>query len=378
MFSKKLLLLFGTFLFTFTLLHAKHLRILPLGDSITYDNNHNDDEVKPRSYTKRYSYRGYLWKMLKDSKIDFEFVGTRQAGQDFAPDFDPHNDGYPGEDSFEIADRTQQILFKTDPNIILLHVGTNDIGAKMEGVNEILDWVDTYELDNNTEIRVFVALIIDRREHDNSIKLFNENLKKLIDRRWKKGDMLTLVDMYHDAGLTKNDYIDRTHPNPNGYAKMAKVWFNAIRTPYVPFSTAPFTKDDKIQAQTGTTVSINVLSNDKDYQNDMDIASVKFSNNSSKMTIKTEGTWSVNSSGIVTFKPNKNFYSDPTPMQYTVKDKEGTQSLPATITIDYNNASLETYPTTVLPKEYIESIDVDESTNSVTFITRVPNTGITF
>ena len=364
--------------FISTLSHAKTLRILPLGDSLTYDNNHHDIDVKPRPISKRYAYRGPLWKMLKDAKINFDFVGTKKAGRDYAPDFDPDNDGFPGETSFAIAEQTYDILKATQPDIILLHAGANDHGAKMEGMDKILEMIDIYEETNNKEVRVFVALIVDRREPDTQIKYFNLNLAKLIKRRWEKGDILTQVDMYRKAGLTKKDYIDRTHPNARGYTKMAKMWFNALKKPYVPFSTAPITQNDKIEAETSATVSINVLNNDKDYQNDMEISSVKFENNSTKLYVTGEGTWKVNSKGIVTFTPNGNFTADPTPIKYSVADKEGTVSQFATIIINYTNASLENYPTSIVPKKYIESVTIDESTNSVTFIATVPNTGIAF
>ena len=374
----KLSLFIGIIFFNLSLLHAKTLRILPLGDSLTYDNNHQDIDDKPRPISKRYAYRGPLWKMLKDAKVDFDFVGTKKAGKDYAEGFDTDNDGYPGEDSFQIAERTYKIMEATQPDVVLLHVGTNDHGAKMEGVNKILDDIDIFEESNSKDVRVFVALIVDRRESDGQIKFFNGNLKKLIQRRWEKGDMLTLVDMYHKAGLNKNDYADRTHPNAKGYTKMAKVWFDALQTPYVAFSTAPFTKDDKVSAETGTTVSINILSNDKDYQNDMDASSANFVGGSSTLSVKGEGKWRINKDGIVTFRPNASFTSDPTPVQYTVKDAEGSESKPATITIDYSNSSLESYPTSIVDDSYIESLSIHEETNSVEFITRVPDSGLKF
>jgi hypothetical protein len=41
--------------------------------------------------------------------------------------------------------------------------------------------------------------------------------------------------MYHLAGLTSSDYSDPTHPNNNGYYKMAKVWYQYLmNNPYDP------------------------------------------------------------------------------------------------------------------------------------------------
>lgn len=367
-------------------LAAETLRILPFGDSITYDNNHHDDEVKARPIGDRIGYRGPLWSKLKAVNKDFDFVGTRKAGQNYAPDFDPDNDGYPGETSYELAGRTYGILTKTNPNVILLHAGTNDNSSSIKGINQILDWIDTYENDTNQEIRVIVALIIDRTIPDKDIEGFNQNLVKLIIKRREQGDILTMVDMYRGAGFNNSDYADVTHPNSKGYEKMAQAWFETISTPYEPYSSAPITKDDKINAQTGQTVSINVTSNDIDYQGDMDRSSVNFiggkdtdnDGDNDKLVVADQGTWIVDSKGIVIFTPNHNFTADPHPIQYTIKDAKGQVSKPATITIIYANASLENYPTSLVDASYIESISINKASNSVEFITRVPDAGITF
>ena len=366
-------------------LSAETLRIMPLGDSITYDNNHND-EAHPRPQSKRFGYRGPLWKMLKDTNVSFDFVGTRHAGQDYAAGFDPDNEGYPGQTSKQIAAKTYSLLQKNNPNAILLHIGTNDYSSNIGYVEKILNWVDTYEDDTNSKIHVILALIIERRIPDKHIEGFNKNLVKLFDKRWKNGDMITLVDMYRGAGMNNSDYIDRTHPNPSGYTKMAKMWYKALTSKYVAYSSAPLVKDDTVKAQTGATVTINVTANDKDLQNDMDRGTVSFvggkdtnkDTNNDKLTIKGQGTWKVNKTGIVTFVPQRNFTADPSPVSYTVKDKKGQKSKPAKITINYTNASLESFPTTLVGESYIESVSIDEASNSVTFITRVPNTGITF
>lgn len=365
-------------LFTFSALYAEQLRIMPLGDSITYDNNHADDE-NPRPQSKRFAYRGPLWEMLKDSNISFDFVGTRHAGQDYAPDFDPNNEGYPGQTSYEIAEKTYSLLQKTNPNVILLHIGTNDHSTDVSGVESILNWINTYENDTNSEIRVIVALIISRQVPDDNIEGFNKNLLKMLTRYWENGDMITIVDMYGGLRLNDNDYADITHPNANGYAKIARKWYEAIITPYEAYSSAPQAKNDKVSAQTGTSVSIDVTANDIDLQHDLDRSSVTFvETKSNTLTISNQGNWSVDHNGIVTFVPVANFTSDPTPVLYTIKDLEKQESKPAKIIIDYSNASLESFPTTLVDQSYIESTSINESTNTIEFITRVPDNGITF
>jgi hypothetical protein len=372
--NKPFFILITIWLFlSITTLFAETKRIMPLGDSIT---NGATDGSNPIS--KRMGYRAPLYRQLIDANYSVDFVGSLQTGNSVKPSFDTDNEGHPDWTSFDLSEKIFGFLSNTQPDIILLHAGTNDRTKSINGIEDLLDEIDRYENKSGKKIRIIIAEIINRRDNDLVITAFNKRLNTLVMDRWQHGDILTLVDMDTKAALQKSDYATNTHPNNNGYAKMARVWFNALLTPYVPISTGPFPKDDKVDAQTGTTVSINVLANDKDYQNDMDISSIRFVGGSNSLTISGQGTWRANKDGIVTFKPKGSFTSDPTPVQYTVKDKEGTESKPSTITINYSNASLETFPTSVVPKSFIDSVSIDESTNSVTFITRVPNTGIRF
>lgn len=58
----------------------------------------------------------------------------------------------------------------------------------------------------------------------------------MVKARIEGGDLIDTVDMQNGAGLiyknteTGGDMADQLHPNANGYAKMAKVWFDAIMT----------------------------------------------------------------------------------------------------------------------------------------------------
>jgi len=211
------------------------VRIMPMGDSITYDENYHDLE-NPRPVGLRKAYRAPLWYMLEDAGYPADFVGSLVAGQDVVPPFDPDNEGHPGWTSFDMAARTYDFLSYSDPDIVLLHIGTNDrTTTSPDGVRQILDEMDRYERDTGHHIKAFVALIIDRKEHDGRIEVFNQRLKDMLLERIAQGDDIVIVDMYHDAGLTPDDYTDPTHPNDRGYYKMAKVWFAALMSnPYDP------------------------------------------------------------------------------------------------------------------------------------------------
>jgi len=229
------------FAFVATTTLSATIRIMPLGDSITYDDRYSDYSGSPRPASVRTAYRSHLWYLLEDANYPADFVGSRIAGDAVVPPFDPENEGHPGWTSYDIADRTYEYMSNSIPDIVLLHIGTNDrTTTNPEGVNQILNEIDQYEIDSNHHIKVFVALIIDRQSHDDRIETFNERLERLLEDRIAQGDDIVIVDMYHNAGLTTSDYADNTHPNDTGYYKMALQWYEALmNNPYDPNGPTP-------------------------------------------------------------------------------------------------------------------------------------------
>ncbi len=216
-----------------TTLQAELIRIMPLGDSITYDDKLSDHAGTPRPSSIRTAYRSHLHYMLTEASYPVDFVGSRVAGEQITPPFDPHNEGHPGWTSDDIASNVYNFLTRNPADIILLHIGTNDNDTSVADVNNILNEIDLYEAHTGSFVRVIIALIIDRQDQDDLyIAGFNHNLDILVNKRIQRGDALTLVNMYRGAGLTSDDYDDHTHPNDQGYKKMAQVWFNALMAPY--------------------------------------------------------------------------------------------------------------------------------------------------
>jgi len=223
-------LLFTTLLFASLHLNANPIRIMLVGDSITYDSNVHDKYVRARSTSIRNGYRNDLWYKLQTAKYDVDFVGSLAAGQAIRPVFDVDNEGHPGWSSYDIANSMYGFLTQNQPDIILLHIGSNDNASSIVGVEDILNEIDIYENNYNHTIKVILALIIDRVNHSAVTSNFNINLKEMAERRISNGDKIRIIDMEHNAGLRYNssDMADYIHPNNSGYAKMATLWFNAL------------------------------------------------------------------------------------------------------------------------------------------------------
>jgi len=219
---------------------GKSIRVMPLGDSITYGNN----IYNPPNSAKSVSYRKLLWDKLKDNNYTVDFVGSKIGGTDFAS-FDPENEGHPGDTAAGIAVDVYQYLINNPADIILLHIGTNNLSTNPEDINTILDEIDRYESDYKTHIQVILARIINRwvewtDENGNSrsieqdkadTSLFNKNLEIMAQERIKNGDDIVIVDMEHAAGLIYNntDMIDDLHPQKSGFLKIANIWYRALQ-----------------------------------------------------------------------------------------------------------------------------------------------------
>ena len=221
------------------------IRIMPLGDSITYDNN-IDDVTNPRPTGLRTGYRQPLWlKLTQDGGYAVDFVGSVVAGQDAVPAFDPDNEGHPGWKGEDIADNIYGWLHDHPADIILLHIGTNDLNhdpndTSAADVQDILNEIDRYEDNYGVSITVFVARIINIANYvcpnASYTTTFNYNVVNMVLGR--PDDKVVMVDMECGAGLDygldttgpsyDHDMYDTLHPNQRGYGKMADKWFSAL------------------------------------------------------------------------------------------------------------------------------------------------------
>ncbi len=246
---------------------AQTLRIMPLGNSITYDSRVDDN----RPVEDRFGYRLYLYDSLANNGYDFDFVGSEHAGSNYLPAGYDANAGFPG-----IRDNELYVLLKTGrryqpakgideqitngpyldyypADIILLHIGTNGNneadGTSPNDVEDILNEIDRYEDSTGTHIKVFLALIINRSPNESFVTDFNNNVKAMALDRINNAanpaypDDIVIVDMEHIPGFdytidqwgtigdgVAGDMNDLYHPNDKGYAKMAITWFNAIKS----------------------------------------------------------------------------------------------------------------------------------------------------
>ena len=210
------------------------IKIMPLGDSITYDNY--PGETRPVG--ERTAYRQQLWLDLKASGHNVDFVGSQIAGQDIVPSFDPDNEGHPGWRDDQIATTVYNFLSLNPADVILLHIGTNLLTTNPNDVKDILNEIDAFESDYHRDVTVILARIINRAGYlcgqGSTTTTFNNNVQNMAMERINNGDKIIIVDMECGAGIdyrlstAGGDMNDLLHPIANGYFKMATKWYEML------------------------------------------------------------------------------------------------------------------------------------------------------
>ncbi|MCO5205967.1 MAG: putative Ig domain-containing protein [Anaerolineae bacterium] len=209
------------------------VRIMPLGDSITQGSNSGVTDSD-----KWISYRYDLWHSLQQAGYYVDFVGSRTNGQYYTPidGFDPHHQGAPGATANTTANSVTGYLTDNPADIVLLHIGTNDLNANPANtsaatVGIILNKIDVVDPD----IVVVLARIINRVPFNGNWTIFNNNVEAMALARIAAGDLIEIIDVEVDAGLIyqiqpAGDMNDTLHPFHTGYSKMAPQWKQGLDT----------------------------------------------------------------------------------------------------------------------------------------------------
>ena len=157
---------------------------------------------------------------------------------------------------------------------------------------------------------------------------------------------------------------------------------NVDKTIDTPQGEAPNANDDNLDGlKIGATATINVLTNDRDAQGDIDPTTVQLLDGSGNkvktLEVSGEGTWNVANDGTVTFSPAAGFTGSPTPVKYTVSDKAGHESQPATITLTYESVPLPLDPPTFQTGigEYGDAFTVTPATGATKMVIEYQDEG---
>jgi lysophospholipase L1-like esterase len=189
------------------------IKVMPLGDSITFGVGSSTGS----------SYRLDLYqRLVRQAGYTIDFVGTQRSGS--LPDTD--NEGHSGWRIDQIASNVDGWLATYQPNLVLLHIGTNDMNQNFQvstAPNRLSALIDQITTDVPAATVVVASLIpANDATIQARINTFNASVPGIVAAKQQAGKRVRLVDM---ASLTTADLADTLHPNDSGYAKMSTIFY---------------------------------------------------------------------------------------------------------------------------------------------------------
>ncbi|MEV7630154.1 GDSL-type esterase/lipase family protein [Actinoplanes sp. NPDC089786] len=195
---------------------GRPVKIMPLGDSITWGDGSSTTS----------SYRAALWqRLVGGAGLAVDYVGSGQSGS--LPD--PDNEGHSGWRIEQITASIDGWLATSRPDVVLLHIGTNDLNQNFDVANAparlgtLLDRIHT----GAPDAVVLVAQIVPALDAtiNSRITTFNAAVPSVLSSR---AAYTRLVDL--NRTITTADLNDTLHPNDAGYTKMADLWHAALES----------------------------------------------------------------------------------------------------------------------------------------------------
>ena len=214
--------------FSCGVLSAGVIRIMPLGDSITYGANTAG------------GYRLPLYNLLTQANYSVDFVGSETGnGASDLPDWD--HEGHSGwwlshSDGGIYQNVGKWLAHVETPDVVLVHIGTNDGGyATVDKLRALI--LRIHNLVPKTHI--VATTLLGRPTNNTGIdehirNNFNPGVQPMVENLAQQGvpvhflDMYSVLDYTHAEGAHPADLGDGLHPSAQGYVKMAQAWFGAI------------------------------------------------------------------------------------------------------------------------------------------------------
>ncbi len=194
------------------------VKIMPLGASHTWGMNSSTGN----------GYRQELWHRLRAAGVSVDFVGSQQSGN--LPDRD--NEGHPGWRIQDIAGSVDGWLATYRPDVVLLHIGTNDmkqntdVARAPERLSGLIDRI-LAGAPGATVVASSLPPIPDA-ETNKRIDAFNAAIPGIVQAKAAAGKKVLFADIH--AAVPVSDITDGTHVADAGYAKMGSVWYSALET----------------------------------------------------------------------------------------------------------------------------------------------------
>lgn len=189
------------------------IAVMPLGDSITKG-----------PYTPG-GYRLPLWQMLvEEDGYAIDLVGSLQDGPPELPDRD--HEGHSGWRIDQIRKRIAGWLRRSQPEVVVLLIGTNDMAQGYQLDTAAQRWLalirDIHQQQPQTSILVGSLPPLEDPTLNERVEAFNVAIADLAARERSNNVPLTFVDIYDYVSV--DQLADGIHPNREGYRQIATAW----------------------------------------------------------------------------------------------------------------------------------------------------------
>lgn len=196
---------------------SRTIRLMPLGDSITLGSSGG--------------YRTLLWKkMVQQDGKKVDFVGSLTDGPSDLGD--RNHEGHSGWRIDQIRSQIDGWSSTYKPELVLLHIGTNDINQNynLSGAPGRLQDLVNRLCTNNTGVELIVASIIPINGKSSQVSSYNSAIPGIVNNAKNAGCKATFFNM--NQYLTLSDIPDGVHPSVSGYNKMAEAWYPVASQAY--------------------------------------------------------------------------------------------------------------------------------------------------
>ncbi|WP_229713574.1 GDSL-type esterase/lipase family protein, partial [Streptomyces fuscichromogenes] len=195
--------------------------LMALGDSITYGLGSSTGAA----------YRAEMHDALTTVGFTYDAVGSEQSGSNLA---DPDNEGHSGWRIDQIAAAVDGWLTAYHPNVVTLHIGTNDMNqnyAVATAPDRLGALIDQIVRDRPGVLLVVSTLVPSKDAAVNArISAYNASIPAVVASRHSAGDHVYLVDQ---GAVTTAELSDTLHPDDEGYRRMGRAFAAGVNAAYL-------------------------------------------------------------------------------------------------------------------------------------------------